>query len=101
VFFYVLFVLGRSVYCLCVNVYCTVLYCTVLYHCHQVTTQLQLINISYHKVWAVQKGLATSVNKNGNKGAKPKICLSGLAEHRAVLSTPLCSSCMQTLCAFS
>ena len=25
--FYVLFVLCRSVYCLCVNVYCTVLYC--------------------------------------------------------------------------
>jgi hypothetical protein len=31
VLFYVLFVLLRSVYCLCVNVYCTVLYCTVLY----------------------------------------------------------------------
>ena len=35
--FYVLFVLYRSMYCLCVNVYC-----------HRVTTQLQLINISYH-----------------------------------------------------
>jgi len=35
VLFYVLFVLYRSMYCLCVNVYC-----------HQVTTQLQLTNIS-------------------------------------------------------
>ena len=34
---YVLFVLYRSMYCLCVNVYC-----------HRVTTQLQLTNISYH-----------------------------------------------------
>ena len=34
---YVLFVLYRSMYCLCVNVY----------YCHRVTTQLQLINISY------------------------------------------------------
>ena len=31
-------------YCLCVNVYC-----------HLVTTQLQLINISYHKVPFVQE----------------------------------------------
>jgi hypothetical protein len=31
VLFYVLFVLYRSLYCLCVYVYCTVLYCTVLY----------------------------------------------------------------------
>ena len=31
VVFYVLFVLYRAMYCLCVNVYCTVLYCTVLY----------------------------------------------------------------------
>ena len=37
VLFYVLFVLYRSMYCLCVNVYC-----------HRVTTQLQLTNISYH-----------------------------------------------------
>ena len=36
VFFYVLFVLYCSMYCLCVNVYC-----------HRVTTQLQLTNISY------------------------------------------------------
>ena len=38
VLFYVLFVLYRSMYCLCVNVY----------YCHRVTTQLQLTNISYH-----------------------------------------------------
>ena len=38
VLFYVLFVLYRSIYCLCGNVYC----------CHRVTTQLQLTNISYH-----------------------------------------------------
>ena len=37
VLFYVLFVLYRSMYCLCVNVYC-----------HRVTTQLQLTSISYH-----------------------------------------------------
>ena len=37
VLLYVLFVLYRSIYCLCVNVYC-----------HRVTTQLQLTNISYH-----------------------------------------------------
>ena len=37
VLFYVLFVLYRSMYCLCVNVY----------YCHRVTTQLQLTNISY------------------------------------------------------
>ena len=37
VLFYVLFILYRSMYCLCVNVYC-----------HRVTTQLQLTNISYH-----------------------------------------------------
>ena len=36
--FYVLFVLYRSMYCLCVNVY----------YCHRVTTQLQLTNISYN-----------------------------------------------------
>ena len=36
VLFYVLFVLYRSMYYLCVNVYC-----------HRVTTQLQLTNISY------------------------------------------------------
>ena len=35
VLFYVLFVLYRSMYCLCVNVYC-----------HRATTQLQLTNIS-------------------------------------------------------
>ena len=35
VLFYVLFVLYRSMYCLCVNVYC-----------HRMTTQLQLTNIS-------------------------------------------------------
>jgi len=35
--FYVLFVLYRSMYCLCVNVY----------YCHRVTTQLQLTDISY------------------------------------------------------
>ena len=38
VLFYVLFVLYRSMYCLCVNVY----------YYHRVTTQLQLTNISYH-----------------------------------------------------
>jgi hypothetical protein len=38
VLFYVLFVLHRSMYCLCVNVY----------YCHRMTTQLQLRNISYH-----------------------------------------------------
>ena len=37
VLFYVLFVLCRSVYCLCK---------CVLYYCHLVTTQLQLTNIS-------------------------------------------------------
>ena len=39
VLFYVLFVLYRSTYCLCVNVY----------YCHRLTTQLQLTNISYIK----------------------------------------------------
>jgi hypothetical protein len=38
VLFYVLIVLYRSMYCLCVNVY----------YCHRVTTKLQLTNISYH-----------------------------------------------------
>jgi hypothetical protein len=38
VLFYVLIVLYRSMYCLCVNVY----------YCHLVTTKLQLTNISYH-----------------------------------------------------
>ena len=41
VLFLVLFVLYRSMYCLCVNVYC----------CHRVTTQLQLTNISYHVIY--------------------------------------------------
>jgi len=41
VFFYVLFVLCRSVYFVCVCKY-------VLYYCHQVATQLQLTNTSYH-----------------------------------------------------
>jgi hypothetical protein len=39
VLFYTLFVLCRSVYCLCVK--------CVLYYCHRVATQLQLTNISY------------------------------------------------------
>jgi hypothetical protein len=39
VLFYVLIVLYRSVYCLCVNVY----------YCHGVTTQLQLTNISIYQ----------------------------------------------------
>ena len=38
--FYVLFVLCRTLYCLCVNV-------SPLYYCHRVATQLQLTNISY------------------------------------------------------
>ena len=40
---YVLFVLCRSVYCVCVCVCKCVLYC-----CHRVSTQLQLTDISYH-----------------------------------------------------
>jgi hypothetical protein len=40
VFFYVLFVLCRSVYCLCCK--------CALYYCHRVATQLQFTNISYH-----------------------------------------------------
>jgi len=39
VLFYVLLVLYRSMYCLCVNVYC-----------HRVTTQLQLTNISISNI---------------------------------------------------
>ena len=42
VLFYVLFILYCSMYCLCVNVYC-----------HQVTTQLQLTNISYHIIYHI------------------------------------------------
>jgi len=41
--FYVLFVLYRSVYCVCV---CK----CVLYYCHRVATQLQSTNISY-QIW--------------------------------------------------
>ena len=40
VLFYVLFILYRSMYYLCVNVYC-----------HRVTTQLQLTNMLYHIIW--------------------------------------------------
>ena len=52
VYFYVLFILYCSMYCLCVNVYC-----------HRVTTQLQLTNISYHKICPS----ATTSNKNRTK----------------------------------
>jgi hypothetical protein len=45
VLFYVLTDLYRSMYCLCVNVY----------YCHQVTTQLQLTNISYQHISFVKK----------------------------------------------
>ena len=72
VLFYVLFVLCRSVYCLCVSmcvcvcvrvrecVWCVSVYVCVsvcvcvcvckcaLYYCHRVATQLHLTNISYH-----------------------------------------------------
>ena len=44
VLLYILFVLYCSMYCLCVNVYC-----------HQVTTQLQLTNISYYTVQETHK----------------------------------------------
>ena len=37
-----------SMYCLCVNVYC-----------HRVTTQLQLINISYHIIYTRHQGVAS------------------------------------------
>ena len=40
--FYVLFILYCSMYCLCVNV-----------SCHRVTTQLQLTNLSYHRVGGI------------------------------------------------
>jgi hypothetical protein len=40
VLFYVLIVLYRSMYCLCVNVY----------YCHRLTTQLQLTNHIYNKL---------------------------------------------------
>jgi len=42
-----------SVYCLCVNVYC-----------HRVTTQLQLINISYTISWAQQPTLSQGLPQN-------------------------------------
>jgi hypothetical protein len=55
VLFYVLFVLCRSVYCLCANLLfvlfgsylCCSMYCLcVNVYCHRVATQLQLTNIS-------------------------------------------------------
>jgi len=51
VLFYVLFVLYRSMYCLCINVY----------YCHRVTTQLQLTNISY----IISNVLSPSTEMNG------------------------------------
>ena len=43
----------------CTVLYCTVLYCTVLYYCHQVSTQFQLTNISFHYNHKAQKLTAT------------------------------------------
>ena len=53
VFFYVLFVLCCSVYCLCV---CVCVCKCVLYCCHRLATQLQLTNI---KSWDTKRAVLT------------------------------------------